>query len=113
MDFINIKEIETILAYVADRNTQCSVELNNKIMDRIKELIGDGPDFPPIGVMLTNDQSIMIGHDPDELIVEGIVFFYIVDIGPGNVSTGVNTFWTIDLNTGLIEDNTGGITVLQ
>ena len=113
MDFINIKDIETILAYVADRNAQCSVELNNKIMDRIKELIGDSPDFPPIGVMLSNDQSLVIGHDPEQLIVDGIVFFTIVDIGPGNVSTGVNTFWVIDLNTGVITDNTAGLTVVQ
>jgi hypothetical protein len=113
VDFINIKDISAIMAYVSDRNTQCAVDLNNKLMARIKELMGDGPDFPPIAVMLTNDQSIMIGHDPNKLVYEGIVFFYIVDLGPGNQATGVNTFWTVDLNLGVIVDNTDGITVLQ
>lgn len=113
MDLINIKDIDTILAYVSDRNAQCAVDLNSKLIARIGELHDGKPEFPPIGVMLTNDQSIVIGHDPEQLVIDGIVFLTIVDIGPGNASTGVNTFWSIDLNTGAIVDNTQGLTVVQ
>lgn len=113
MERVNITDIETILAYVTDRNTQCALELNNLIMARIKELIGDSPDFPTIGVMLTNDQTVMVGHDPDKPVIDGTVFVYIVDVGPDNKATGVNTFWIIDLNTGVIEDRSTNIVTLQ
>jgi hypothetical protein len=82
-------------------------------MDRIKELIGDSHEFPRIGVMLSNDQELVVGHDPAKRIIDGIVFFTIVDIGPNNVSTDVNTFWSIDLNTGMIVDNSANIVSLQ
>lgn len=113
MEDVNIKDIETILAYVTDRNPHAAVALNNMVMDRIKTLIGEGTDFPPIAVMLTNDKSSVIGMDHNDPATDYLLFFSIVDIGPGNVSTGVNTFYIVNTADGTVTDHTDGLTVVQ
>lgn len=113
MEDVNIKDIETILAYVTDRNPHAAVALNDMVMVRIKELIGDSQDFPSIGVMLTNDKTTVIGMDPTDPATDYLLYFSIVDIGPDNVAKSVNTFYIVNIADGTVTDHTAGLATVN
>lgn len=113
MEHVNIKDIEILLAYVSDRNIQAATTLNNMLMDRLKELKGESLDFPRVGVMLTNDPKYAMEHGPDNPLPEGTLFFMIFDLDDNLISTVVNTFFVIDLNTGSVEDQSANIVSVQ
>ena len=113
MELVCIKDIGLLLTYVTDRNAQAAATLNEMVLKRIGELMGEGVDFPPIGVMLTNNTSVLIGYDPTVPVTEDILFFTIVDIDENNVSTGVNTFYVINLIDGTVIDSTAGLATVH
>lgn len=113
MDALNLKDVETILAYVTDRNPQAATTLNDMLITRIRELVGDSADFPSIGVMLTNDKTTVIGMDPSDPATDYLLYFSIVDIGPDNVATSVNTFYIVNTADGTVTDHTAGLTAVN